>query len=218
MAYTANTHFAVKVSNISRNHTQNVAGKFGTGTGSSFAAADCSAGTLCVQNGLIPSEGYEGVLNTAGTPAILNGNTWYFNAATAASATTVSQGDHTGIYACNSYDVNKVGSGDLIYNLGAQTLGLGVPANQRGTFTELIVGEQYEFGAGNFATAPSSAQIYATLGAGNLVPRSSIPSDTDLAVGGVYFMLMRTENLTEGTTNAGTGYVLKVMRKVVSAT
>lgn len=205
MAFIANTAFEVKVTNASRNNTQNVAGKFGTGTGADFAGADCSAGYLCIRNGLIPSEGYESVVNAGGTPAILNGNTWYFNAA--ASGTVAGRtGDHTGIYACNSFDVNKVGSGNQIYNLGVNTLGLGTLAGERGTFTELIVGEQYKFGAGNFSTAVTT-QGYATIANGQLVPSASAGTD-----GAVYVRILRTEPFNEGTSFAGTGYVVEVCR------
>lgn len=214
MAFIANTHFAVKVSNASRNNTQNVAGKFGAGTGTNFVAADCSAGTLCVQNGLIPSEGYESVVNAGGTPAILNGNTWYFNAATSGTVGG-RNGDHTGIYACNSFDVNKVGSGNQMYNLGVNTLGLGTLAGERGTFTELIVGEQYEFGAGNFSATPNNTQVYGKITNGKFIPYSAVPGD--LAAGEVYIQILRTTTLTEGTSAAGTGYVCQVLRAAVSA-
>ena len=59
----ANYMFEVTVSNSVRNQIQNIPGKFGAGTGSSFAPAECEAGTLCIQNGLIPSEGYESVVD-----------------------------------------------------------------------------------------------------------------------------------------------------------
>lgn len=202
MAFIDNTMFEVKVSNSVRNQTQNVPGKFGTGTGSSFVAADCSAGILCVQNGLIPSEGYE-------TKGILNGNTWFFNAATDGTSSNT-QGDHTGIYAFNNYDVSKATQGDNQWNVGFETLGLGLPAGNRGDFCEIIVGEQYTFGAGNFSTAPGAGVKtgYATIAAGRLVFSATAPA----AGSGVAFEILRTIPVNEGTSYWGIGYILKAIR------
>lgn len=202
MALIANTAFELKVTNSARNNTQNVAGKFGTNTGSSFTPDVCSAGFLCVQNGLIPCEGYG---------ETLNGNTWYFNAAT--SGTVGSVGDHTGIYACNTYDVNKVGSGDLMYNLGANTLGLSLPSGVIGDFTELIVGEQIKVGVGNLTAAPSSGQIYATIANGLWTPTNTAPTGSLT----VYGAIVRTEAFNEGASYWGQGYVIKIMRSPVAA-
>lgn len=202
MAFIDKTMFEVTVSNSVNNQTQNVPGKFGTGTGNGFTKQDCSAGLLCVRNGLIPSEGYENL----STP-ILNGNTWYFNAATdGADGDRV--GDHTGIYAFNNYNVNRAISGDNAWNLGAKTLGLGLPAGERGDFCEIIIGEQYTFGAGNFSTAPTSASLYATISDGRLVAGTAAPAAGD----GVYFKILRTKNINEGTSYWGTGYVLEAAR------
>ncbi|MBQ0125477.1 MAG: hypothetical protein KBS59_04030 [Clostridiales bacterium] len=213
MAFIDKTMFEVTVSNSVRNQTQNVPGKFGTNTGASFVAADCSAGTLCVQNGLIPSEGYEAIPSGGSTVSILNGNTWYYNVA--ADGTKGMLGDHTGIYAFNNYDVNKVGSGDLQFNLGAKTLGVGLPAGNRGDFCEIIIGEQYTFGLGNFSTAPSAGVStgYATIDDGFLVYSASAPA----AGSGVYFEILRTKNMNEGTSYWGKGYVLRALRAEAAA-
>ena len=45
------------------------------------------------------------------------------------------------------------------YNLGANILGLSIPADEIGDFTELRVGEQYKFGAGNFASTPTVGEF-----------------------------------------------------------
>ena len=201
MSFIEKTMFEVTVSNSVNNQTQNVCGKFGTGTGADFTAADCSAGLLCVRNGLIPSEGYENLA----TP-ILNGNTWFFNAATNGAAGN--SGDHTGIYAFNNYDVNKAVSGTNKYNVGANTLGLGLPSGERGDFCEIIIGEQYTFGTGNFSTAPQSGSLYATIANGLLVASATAPSAGD----GVYFKILRSKNVNEGTSYWGTGYVLQAAR------
>lgn len=210
MAFIENTMFEVKVSNSVNNQIQNVPGKFGTGTGSDFTAQDCSAGILCVQNGLLPLEGYEAVNK-------LNGNTWYFNAATNGTSSGT-YGDHTGIYAFNNYDVSKAvatnGSGNQ-WNVGFETLGLGLPAGNRGDFCEIIIGEQYTFGAGNFSTAPSAGVStgYATIANGRLVYSASAPA----AGSGVAFQIMRTIPVNEGTTYWGVGYILKAIRTAPAA-
>lgn len=210
---TQNTMFEVKVSNSARNDTQNVAGKYGTGTGSSFAPADCSSGLLCVKNGLLPLEGYESFEGTSGVPVYKNGNSWYFNAATAGTSGGM-YGDHTGIYACNNYDVNKVGSGSLQYNLGANTLGIGLPAGNRGDFTEIIIGEQYKFGVGNFSTAPTSAAtIYATISNGLLVASQTAPTGGT----GVYFEILRSEPVNVGSTYLYDGYIVVAKRTAEAA-
>lgn len=204
----ANYMFEVTVSNSVNNQTQNVPGKYGTGTGSGFTAAKCEAGTLCVKNGLIPMEGYEDF-------DIKNGNTWYFNATTANVIPAGMTGDHTGIYAFNSYNVNKAtDAASNSWNIGANTLGISLPAGQRGDFTELIVGEQYTWGASNFTTAVGE-NTYFSIGAnGQWVPASAAPS----ASGVVYGELKRTKPMNEGTSYWGVGYVLEIKRAAVTAT
>lgn len=203
----ANYMFEVTVSNSVNNQIQNVPGKFGTGTGAGFTGAVCQAGTLCVRNGLIPNEGYEDY-------NILNGNTWYFNATTANVIPAGRTGDHTGIFAFNNYNVNKAtDAAGNAWNVGANTLGLSLPAGERGDFTELIVGEQYTWGASNFSAAVST-NTYFTVGAnGQWVPTASVPTTS----GVVYGQLVRTKNVNEGTTFWGTGYVLEIKRAAVSA-
>lgn len=205
MAFTANTAFEVKVSNGIYNGLQNVAGKFGSFSGTDFTPADISAGFFAVQNSLIPSEGYEGI-----TPAILNGNTWYMVAASSGIVSGYT-GDHTGIYAANTYDVNKVVSGDLQYNLGAKTLGLGIPADNIGDFTELIVGEQYKFGAGNFASVPTVGQ-YVLISSGKWsASQASAPT-----TGAVYGKVLRKEAFNEGASFWGDGYVVQILRSAAA--
>ena len=98
------------------------------------------------------------------------------------------------------------------YNIGAKTLGLGIPAGERGNFTELRVGDQICVGSGNLTTAVST-NGYATVSAhGLLTPAASAPTD-----GSVYFILRRTKPINEGTSFFGTGYVYEVARSVASA-
>lgn len=211
MAFSSKAMFEVTVSNSVRNQTQHVAGKFGTGTGSTFAGVDCDAGTLCVRNGLIPSEGYEDVVDSASNAKIINGNTWYFNAATNGTSGAM-YGDHTGIYAFDNYDVNKGQVGAYSVNIGAKTLGVGLPANERGDFCEIIIGEQYTFGADNFTGAVGTNK-FATIAGGKLTPAAAAPA----AASGVYFEILRTKPVNEGTSFAGTGYVLCAKRTAEAA-
>lgn len=196
MSYIANTAFEISVSNVARNNTQNVTGKFGSFSGTTFTADICSAGFLTVENSLLPNEGYGS--------SYLNGNAWYMVAASNGAADSL--GDHTGIYACNNHDVNKATNTEgNSWNLGAQTLGLPLIANALGDFTEIIIGEQYTFGAGNFSTLASSTDLYVTISNGLLVGSSSAPNTGS----GVYFKYLRSKNITQGATNWGTGYVVK---------
>lgn len=202
--------FELKISNGAFNQTQNVAGKFGSFAGTTFTGAVCHAGQLVVPHSLIPSEGYEGLTDYQGNSfSLLNGNTHYMvNAANGTSGGAY--GDHTGIYACNSYDVNKATSGSNVWNIGANTRGLDLPANERGDFSEIIIGESYAFAAGNFSTLPAdSTYVYATISNGFLVAATSAPA----AGSGVYFEISPyTYEDTEGSSAAGTVYVLKAVR------
>ena len=73
--------FEITNSNSVNNQEQNVTGKFGTGTGSTFEGAFCNAGTLCVANGNLPIEGYESIVDSNGNPKYLNGRSFYMNVA-----------------------------------------------------------------------------------------------------------------------------------------
>lgn len=182
-------NFEVKVSNISRNATQNVAGKYLD----SGDPAECKCGFLCIEDELLANEGYTGILNK---------NTWSFVTATTGAA------PH--IYACNSYDVNKVTDGVNVYNVGKKTLGLALPANEYGTFTEIIDGELYGFGADNFTTLPSdmTTDIYVAIANGKLVASSTPPSAGD----GLCFLIKDKYATTEGAYYAGDTYLLQAFR------
>lgn len=215
MSYRENTAFEVYVTNSKRNDTQNITGKFGSVTGETFNPDVCSAGFLCVQNSLLPNEGYESAI-MRGTDAawqngtgVTNGNSWYMVAATNGKATGHS-GDHTGIYACNTYNVNQAAFGDMRINIPGKTLGLPIPANERGDFTELIVGEQYNFGSGNFTTIPTDSLRFCTIANGLLVAQTAAPTD-----GSVYFQVMNSNGrFTEGAFDAGAKYTLRCLRSV----
>lgn len=210
MDFTANTMFEVLNSNISRNSQQNVSGKFGTNTGASFSAADCDAGTLVVANGKIPIEGYESIVDANGNPKFVNGRTFYMNVA-ADGTSGGAYGDHTGIYFANTYDVSKAtGVNGNSWNIGFDSLGLGIPAGEYGNFTEVIIGETYGIGAGNFSTLPSDdTYVYATIVNGKLVATDTEPSGGD----GVYFDLaVSTRPVNAGATYEGEKYIITARR------
>lgn len=201
MAHIAQTMFEVSVSNITRNGTQNIPAYFGSVEGSTFTSEICPAGFLTVKHALTDSEGYTG---------IKNGNTWQMVKATNGLSGGM-YGDHTGIYAFNSYGfpsaTDALGN---VYHVGASTFGLELPVGERGDFTELIVGEQYTFGKGNFSTLPTDLTYkYITIANGLLVASTSAPD----AGTGVYLELLRTKPLTIGARDAGfSGYVCVVKR------
>lgn len=206
MAYIENTRFEVYVSNSKRNDLQNITGKFGSFSGTTFTGDICSAGFLCVQKGRLPLEGYEGA-------GLKNGNSWYMIAATNGLVAGF-PADHTGIYACNTYDVNRASAGDLIINIPGKTLGLAVPANERGDFTELIVGESYNFGAGNFSTLPTNltSTPYATLTNGLWVAAAAAPTD-----GSIYAEIEDiSKRFIEGAYDGGQKITLRIKRSVVA--
>ena len=211
MASIANTAFEVTVSNITRNETQNITGKFGSGQSPSFVSDICPAGFLCIRQAPLPNEGSQGLGPENGN--IMNGNAWEMIAA-ANGLSGGMYGDHTGIYAFNSYDVRKVQSGANVWMLGANFLGLELPKDERGTFTEIIIGEQYTFGAGNFSTAPTDDTYkYITIANGLLVAATSAPA----AGTGVYFELMGEKAFTVGARNAGFGGYTVMAKRTAEA-
>lgn len=201
MASIANTAFEPKVTNIQRNNTQNIAGTFGAVSDGTFTGAICPSGFLTVQYALTDNSGYTG---------ILNGNTWQMVAAT--NGNSGAEGDHTGIYAFNSYDVPKaLNNNGNSWNVGGTTLGLELPANELGTFTEIIIGEQYKFGVGIFSTAPTSGSKYATIANGQLVASATLTAGS-----GVAFEILRPEGFTLGARYGFDGYVLRALRAPAS--
>lgn len=126
-----------------------------------------------------------------------------------------SVGDHTGLYVANTYDVNRIASADgaMIYNLGKNTLGLAIPANERGDFSELLVGEIWKFGVGNFASAPTVGE-YVEIEDGFFTASSST-EPTDKGV--VYGVVLRKEAFNEGVSYFGDGYVVKILRTTAVA-
>lgn len=190
MAFIANTMFETKVTNAVFDETLNVAGKYQA----SAADADCSAGLLCVRASLLPNEGYTSIYNT---------NAYIFNAA--------EDTDITGIYACNPFQVQE-GSSQRgnVYKIGAETLGLGIPAGEVDTFTEIQFDNKsiYRFGAGNLSAAISTNTFF-TVDNGLLVPGASAPK-----AGTPYFKLVGSGVATEGAYASMTYYDVMACRDV----
>ncbi len=184
MAYISNTAFEARITNNSRDNLSHIAGLYQSGA----ANADCSAGLLCVRNGLVANEGYSGIDNE---------NTWYMNAA--ASTATVDDV----IYACDTYDNKLIGDGTNNWFIGTETLGLGVPAGRYGNFTRINFDNEsvYRFGIGNLSTSIST-NTYFTIANGLLVPAANAPT----ATGAVYFALRGTGTFVEGNQASFTYY------------
>lgn len=190
-----NFMFEVKISNVSRNNTQTVAGKYGTFAEDVFTGADCPAGTLVKPNGELPMEGYS-------AQGLTNKSAFYMVAAADGTGT---YGDHTGIYFSSSKDVD-VQNG---YALGIKTLGLTIPAGERGAYTECIVGETYAVGADNFNSLPNgTTNTVATIVNGKLTPADAAPE----AGTGVYFELAGTSPVNQGVRYWGERYYIRARR------
>lgn len=217
MAKIANTAFEVYVSNSKRNDTQNITGKFGTVSGNTFTGDICSAGFLCVKNSRMANEGYESPFSLVSgafksVDGLKNGNSFYMTQATS-GVVAGATGDHSGIYAANTYDVNKLSDGDMVVNFAGKTLGLAIPKDEKGDFTELVVGESYNFGAGNFSTLPSASLGYAKIVNGLWVAVAAAPTD-----GGIYAEVVDFGGrFVEGCYDAGQKITLCIKRSVKTA-
>ena len=195
MAYIANTAFEVKVTNAVFDETANITGVFSTGS----AGDVCSAGFLCVRGDRLENEGYTGIDNV--------------NAYTMTAAAST---DNQGIYACNPFGVNEVTepSTGAVRKVGANTLGIALPKDVRGTFTRIDFdpGDRiYRFGIGNLSAAISTNTFF-TINNGLLVPAAAAPTDN----GAVYFTLVGSGTFTQGAYAAFTYYDLQA-RRVFSA-
>lgn len=184
MAAIANTAAELRVSNHLWEKNKNITGKFQE----SSADAICAAGFLCVPVSQLPCEGYEAA-------EIKNENAWLMNAAEDGA------GD---VYFCNTFDVQEIAAGENIFRVGAKTLGLALPAGERGTFTRIDGIEMHDhirFGVGNFASTPTVGQ-YATIENGLLKPAAAAPE----TAGELYFEILATGVFTEGAYAAFTYY------------
>ena len=196
MAFIEKTAFEARITNNDRENLSHIAGVYQAGE----ANADCSAGLLCVRKGQIPCEGFTGVYNE---------NTWYMKVATAAD-----KADSV-IYACDTYDVQLLpGKGGKLFAVGAETLGLGVPAGRYGNFTRIDFDGQsvYRFGEGN-VTLNKQDDKYFTIEDGVLTSTTTKPV-TD---GALYFELRGTGKFTEGAGQSFGYYDLVACKPVVAA-
>lgn len=191
MAFVANTAFEARITNNQFNDLVNITGKYFVST----TPTDCSAGLLVVRNGLLDCEGFTGVKNENAHKMVL------------AESTTVASEP---IYACNTYDTKKVNG----YYIGTETLGLGVPAGERGTFTRIDFDGQsvYRFGLGNL-DGELSTNTFFTIDDGMLKPQAAAPTTANTP----YFELRGTGNFIEGVSQSF-GYVDVVACKTVVAT
>ena len=193
MAFTANSMFEARVTNAVFDEIANVTGKYQ----SSGTDADCSAGFLCVRGATrLANEGYT---------SIYNDNAYIFGAAAAT--------DYDGIYACNPFQVETgVSNRGNVYKIGAETLGLGIPAGEFDTFTKINFDNAsiYRFGAGNMSTTVSTNTFF-TIANGLLVPAASAPATE----GTPYFKLVGSGTATEGAYASMTYYDVMACRDVV---
>lgn len=197
MAYIANTAFEAKVTNAVFDETANITGVF---QNSSNAPEICSAGFLCVRGDRLENNGYTGIKNK---------NAYYMKAAGAS--------DNGPIYACNTYNVAQTidPSTGNTYKIGANTLGLPIPAGERGTYTRIDFDggdKKYRFGIGN-ASAELSTNTFFTIANGQLVPAAAAPT----ANGAVYFTLIETGTFPAVGTRAGFGYIDVEAHRVFAA-
>ena len=208
MAFIANTAFEFKVPR-DLPHEVLVSGKFGTLAGTTYTGVDASAGQLAVRSLQTENGAYASAKDYQGNAyTVTNPNDWIFTKATS-GIVTGRPGDGTGIFALDVSDVQKATVGSNVYNIGAETLGIGLPAGERGSWRELRVGQVYKFGAGNLTTAISTNK-YATVSSdGLLTPAASAPT-----TGAIYFILRGTEPFNAGSRYKGDGYLYEVARSV----
>ena len=193
MAFIANTAFELKVTNHEFDSTANISGYFVMVDGETgeITALDCSAGVFCKKYALVQNEGY---------PAgVMNGNTWNM------LQTTGSETVATPIYACNPHNVQELAGRDgNVYKIGSETLGIGIPAGERDTFTRIdfLPGDRhYRFGIGN-VSGTLGTNGFLTIENGLLKPAAAAPQ----TAGTPYFKVLGTGNFTEGAYNSF-GYV-----------
>lgn len=195
MAAIAKTAAELRVSNHVWEKNKNVTGLFHN---ASDAGEICPAGFLVKPVSLLPNQGYTGIDNE---------NAWIMQ--------TAAEADATGeIYFCNTFNVQEIADANgNVYKVGANTLGLPLPADMRGTYTRidgLEMHDQIRFGEGNFTAAPTVGK-FATIADGLLTPAASAPTDA----GTLYFEIMSTGTFTVGA-YAGFGYVQVRAHRVIA--
>lgn len=179
-----NTAFELTVGNNVFDTTKNIAGSF---VGADGAESLCPSGFLCVRTELLENRGFSGRKN---------GNAWRMQAAPAGAVAG-------SIYALNLHDVNEITdpATGAAYRLGANTLGLPLPAGVLGCFTRIDFGvDVVAFGEGNFKTVPTTEK-YAVVDGGLLKPVAARPAS------GCYFEIVDTGSFTVGVRSGGKRYV-----------
>ena len=212
------THgFEVIVSNSKRNDTQNITGIFGTVAGSPavHTAAAVYAGTLCKKADAMV-EGKNRPFNEGYAAAgIRNKNDFYMIAADDGLVAKFT-GDHTGIYAANTYNVNQLSDGTLSINFPGKTLGLQTPAGEKTDFTEIIVGEMYAFGYLNtsYAATPDSSASDSNFAPGTIlyVANGVLSSVTGDAGELAFEVIDGTGRFTEGAADGGRKIIVQAIR------
>ena len=196
MAAIAKTAAELRVSNHVWEKNKNVTGLFHNDSDEGEA---CAAGFLVKPVSLLPNAGYTGIYNE---------NAWIMKAAAAEDAT----GE---IYFCNTFNAQELEAIDgNIYKVGANTIGLPIPADHRGTFTRidgLEMHDQIRFGEGNFTATPTVGE-FATIDDGLLTPAATAPTDA----GTLYFEIMSEGTFTKGA-YAGFGYFQVRAHRVLAA-
>lgn len=185
--YGANAAFELRVSNHIWDKQKNVTGIYVNVETPKL----CPAGFLVRESAPLPNEGYTGIANE---------NAWVMEAAS---------GTEDLIYACNTFNVNEIEdpvTGN-IYKVGGNTLGLAIPAGQRGTYTRIDEGDIARFGVGDFASTPTVGQ-YATIEAGKLNPSAERPT----TMGTLYFEVLATGTFTQGAYASFAYYLLRAKR------
>ena len=212
------THgFEVVVSNSKRNDTQNITGIFGTVAGSPavHTPAAVYAGTLCKKAETLADGGVRPFVEGYADAEIRNKNTYYMVAADDGLVAKFT-GDHTGIYAANTYNVNQLSDGTLAINFPGKTLGLQTPAGERTDFTEIIIGEMYAFGYLNtsyYATPDSSASDTNFAPGTILYVASGLLSSVKGVAGELAFEVVDgTGRFTEGAADGGRKIIAQAIR------
>lgn len=194
--------FEVIVSNSKNNDTQTITG---IAVDSNGAPDEAYAGGLYVQYAATGNDGYVG-------KGIKNINSPYMTLAAEGKVEGM-PGDHTGIYANDTHDVNKLSDGgNIVVNFPGKTLGLVTPKGERSDYLELIVGEMYKFGAICFEDTTLEAYAEGDV----LVIENGIwkKASADSIEGGtVYGEVQALRVFNEGANLGTKGIIVKICRK-----
>lgn len=193
--------FEVIVSNSKNNDTQTITG-YAVDSDGDFDEA--FAGGLYVQYSPTDNAGYA-------ANGIKNINSPFMALATEGKVDGM-PGDHTGIYACNTHDVNKLSDGgNIVINFPGKTLGLITPKGERADYIELIVGEKYKFGQICFE-ADAEISVGDNLLIENGIWRP-LDAEEEIEGGTVYGKVEEIRDFNEGANLGTVGTILRILRK-----